>query len=185
MNFTSDVLVFFICLCFGIQMGQLKYYILSIQIVLGLNTVSKRSELPYKVKVKLSLCLTKPPAMKTYWGSGGIAPYILNLGTRWKSVVTFTPRPLYLWCKNHRHSSDRRLSGPQSWSGRGGEEKKFHHCLRRELIPGSPTCSLFTILTRIYRLTEYNIKNEENKKSMCFVSLTFLSVPVLKRFVSC
>jgi hypothetical protein len=30
-----------------------------------------------KVKVKLSLCLTKHHAMKTYWGSGGIAPHIL------------------------------------------------------------------------------------------------------------
>jgi len=29
------------------------------------------------VKVKLSLCLTKHYAMKTYWGSGGIAPHIL------------------------------------------------------------------------------------------------------------
>jgi hypothetical protein len=28
-------------------------------------------------KVKLSLCLTKHHAMKTYWGSGGIAPRIL------------------------------------------------------------------------------------------------------------
>jgi hypothetical protein len=28
-------------------------------------------------KVKLSLCLTKHHAMKTYWGSGGIAPLIL------------------------------------------------------------------------------------------------------------
>jgi hypothetical protein len=35
-----------------------------------------------KVKVKLSLCLTKHHAMKTYWGSGGIVPCILNLGTR-------------------------------------------------------------------------------------------------------
>jgi hypothetical protein len=33
--------------------------------------------------------------MKTYWGSGGIAPRILDLGTRWKWVVSFTPRPLY------------------------------------------------------------------------------------------
>jgi hypothetical protein len=33
-------------------------------------------------KVKLSLCLTKYHAMKTYWGSGGIAPLILDLGTR-------------------------------------------------------------------------------------------------------
>jgi hypothetical protein len=35
-------------------------------------------------KVKLSLCLTKHHAMKTYWGSGGIASCILDLGTRWK-----------------------------------------------------------------------------------------------------
>jgi hypothetical protein len=30
-----------------------------------------------KVKVKLSLCLTKHHAMKAYWGSGGIAPLII------------------------------------------------------------------------------------------------------------
>jgi hypothetical protein len=30
----------------------------------------------YNVKVKLSLCLAKHHAMKTYWGSGGIAPRI-------------------------------------------------------------------------------------------------------------
>jgi hypothetical protein len=30
-----------------------------------------------KVKVKLSLCLTKHHAMKAYWVSGGIAPLIL------------------------------------------------------------------------------------------------------------
>jgi len=33
-----------------------------------------------KVKVKLLLCLTKHHAMKTYWGSGDIAPRILDLG---------------------------------------------------------------------------------------------------------
>jgi hypothetical protein len=31
---------------------------------------------------KLSLCLTKYHAMKTYWGSGGIAPRIFGLDTR-------------------------------------------------------------------------------------------------------
>jgi hypothetical protein len=34
--------------------------------------------------------------MKVYWGSGGIASRILDLGTRWRRVVSFTPRPLYL-----------------------------------------------------------------------------------------
>jgi hypothetical protein len=33
-------------------------------------------------KVNLSLCLNKHHAMKAYWGSGGIAPRILDLGTR-------------------------------------------------------------------------------------------------------
>jgi hypothetical protein len=44
-----------------------------------------------------SLCLTKHHAMKMYWVSGGIAPRILDLGTRWRWVVSslsgrFTPR---------------------------------------------------------------------------------------------
>jgi len=33
--------------------------------------------------------------MKTNWGSGGIAPLISDLGTIWRLVVIFTPRPLY------------------------------------------------------------------------------------------
>jgi hypothetical protein len=33
--------------------------------------------------------------MKTYCGSGDIAPRILDLGTRRRRVVSFTPRPLY------------------------------------------------------------------------------------------
>jgi len=31
-----------------------------------------------------SLCLTKHHAMRTYWGSEGIAPRILHLGTRYR-----------------------------------------------------------------------------------------------------
>jgi len=33
--------------------------------------------------------------MKAYWGISGIAPRILDLCTRCRSVVSFTPRPLY------------------------------------------------------------------------------------------
>jgi hypothetical protein len=61
--------------------------------------------------------------MKAYWGSGVIAPRILDLGTRWRWVVSFTPRPLYHQGKNPWYLLDRRLGGPQSRSGRGGEEK--------------------------------------------------------------
>jgi hypothetical protein len=76
-----------------------------------------------KVKVKLSLCSTKHLAMKTYRGSGGIAPRILDLSTRWRWVVSFTPLPLYPQGKSPWYPLDRRLSGPESRSGRGGEEK--------------------------------------------------------------
>ena len=34
-------------------------------------------------------------AVKALEGSGGLAPLILNLGTRGMRVVDFTPRPLY------------------------------------------------------------------------------------------
>jgi len=35
----------------------------------------------YKTKF---LCLTKHQVMKTYWGSGCIAPHILDPGTSWR-----------------------------------------------------------------------------------------------------
>jgi hypothetical protein len=38
-------------------------------------------------------------------------------------VVSFTPRPLYPQGKNAWHPLDWRLGGPQSRSGRGGEQK--------------------------------------------------------------
>jgi hypothetical protein len=41
-------------------------------------------------------------------GSGCIGPNFLDLGTSWRWVVHFTPRPLY-----PRYPLDRRLGGPQ------------------------------------------------------------------------
>jgi hypothetical protein len=61
--------------------------------------------------------------MKPYLVSGGIAPRILDLGTRWGRVVSFTPRPLYPQGKSTWYPLDRKLGGTQSRSGRGGEQK--------------------------------------------------------------
>jgi hypothetical protein len=69
------------------------------------------------------LCWTKHHAMKTYWGIGGVAPRILDLGTRCRWVVSFTPRPLHPQGKSPLYPLHRRLGGPQSRSGQGGEEK--------------------------------------------------------------
>jgi len=41
--------------------------------------------------VKLFLCLTL--RNEYVWGSGGMAPHVLNLGNRWKWLISFTPQP--------------------------------------------------------------------------------------------
>jgi hypothetical protein len=70
---------------------------------------------------------TEPSGRELYheeeWGSGGIAPRILNFCTRWRWVVSFTPWSLFLPGKSPRYPVDRMLVAPQIRSGRGGEEK--------------------------------------------------------------
>jgi hypothetical protein len=61
--------------------------------------------------------------MKACWGSGGIDPRILDLGTSWRWVVSFTPRPLYPPGKSPWYPLGMSLGGLQGRSGRGGEEK--------------------------------------------------------------
>jgi hypothetical protein len=70
--------------------------------------------------------------MKAYWGSGGVAPRILNLGTRWRWVVSFTPRPLYTQGKSPWYLLDRRLGGPQSRSddNNNNNNNKVSKCRR-------------------------------------------------------
>jgi hypothetical protein len=62
--------------------------------------------------------LNKAPLHEDVWRREGTALRILNLGTIWKSVGSFTSLPLY-----PQYPLDRRLGGPQSRCGRGGEEK--------------------------------------------------------------
>jgi hypothetical protein len=59
-------------------------------------------------------------------------------------VVSFTPRPLYLQGKSHQYPLDRKLGGPQSRSGRGGEEKNSQPC--RESNPRTPMRMMMMII---------------------------------------
>jgi hypothetical protein len=61
--------------------------------------------------------------MKPYWGNERMDPRILDLGTTRRSVVIFTPRPLYLQVNSPGYPLDRRLGESQRWPERGGEEK--------------------------------------------------------------
>jgi hypothetical protein len=56
-------------------------------------------------------------------GSGGIAPRILDLGTRLEVSGQLHAPDALLQGKSRWHPLDRRLRGPQSRSGQGGEEK--------------------------------------------------------------
>jgi hypothetical protein len=66
--------------------------------------------------------------------SGYIDPHVVNLGTRWRWVVSFTPRPLYARGTSLRYLSGRRLGGPQSRSGRSVDEKNVLPLLEIEPI---------------------------------------------------
>jgi hypothetical protein len=67
--------------------------------------------------------------MRAFWGSGGVAPRINDLGTRggWSASqpVRFVPQGKSPW-----YPLDKRLGWPQSRSRRGCEEKNS------QLLPG-------------------------------------------------
>jgi hypothetical protein len=62
--------------------------------------------------------------MKAYWGV--VAPHILDLGARWRYMVSFTLRPLCHQGRSPWYSLDRRLGRRQSRYGCGGEEINSH-----------------------------------------------------------
>jgi hypothetical protein len=78
---------------------------------------------------RLSLCLilTEHHAMKAYWGVELLLHSFFNLDTRWRWVVSSTPRPLYPQGNRPWYSLVRKLGGSQSLPGRGGEEKNSQH----------------------------------------------------------
>jgi hypothetical protein len=89
---------------------------------------------------------------------------ILDLGTRWRWVVSFILRPLY-----PRYPLGRRLGGPQSRSGSCGEEKNVSAENRdnlnqrsrsrdRNLNPGPATYEAGVLSTRPRRFVKLSIK---------------------------
>jgi len=70
-------------------------------------------------KVKIVPVL-KYHALKMYRGSGGAPPRIPDLRTRWRRVVSSTPRQLYPQGKSPWYPFDRRLGGLKSRFGRSG-----------------------------------------------------------------
>jgi hypothetical protein len=55
----------------------------------------------------------------------GIDPCFVDLGIKWRWVVSFTPRPLYPLGKNPRYTSQRRLGETENRYRRCGVEENF------------------------------------------------------------
>jgi hypothetical protein len=88
----------------------------------------KWSKVKWKVKYISPCALIKNHAAKAYWVSGCIVPRIFDLDTRWRWVVSFTPRLLYPQGMSPLYPLDTRLGGPQIRSRHGGEEKILIPC---------------------------------------------------------
>jgi hypothetical protein len=115
----------------------------------------------YKVNVKLSLCFNWALRHEGVLGSGGIAPRILHLGTRWRWVVGFTPRPLYPQGETPWYPLDMRLAGTQSRSGRGGKKKNSQPLPGLELPIIQPVAQRYT--TELSRFPLCVIKHHSMK----------------------
>jgi hypothetical protein len=94
-----------------------------------LYVVGKSDVLLYLLQ-SLSLCAELSTTLWRHIGGGGIVPLILDLGTRRRWVVSFTPWVLNSWGKSPQYPLDRKLGVPQSQSGCSGEEKNS------QLLPG-------------------------------------------------
>jgi hypothetical protein len=86
----------------------------------------------------------------------------IDLGSRWRCVVSYTNLPLYPRRKSPRYPLDRKLGGPRIRSGRCGEEKN-HALLGIE--PGPFIPQPVVIPTELSSIPKYYYNNQiENNR---------------------
>jgi hypothetical protein len=106
-------------------------------------------------------------------------------------VVSFTPRPLYSHGKSPWYPLDRRLGGPQSRSGRGGEEKNSQPLPGLETPIIQPIAQRYTTelsqqLSRlILRIKKFPLTEFVPKRSViCRVDVHIGKLVLLSKFMS-
>jgi hypothetical protein len=106
----------------------------------------------------VSKYISEAPCHEGVLGSGRIAPFIIDLGTIWRWVVIFRPRPPYSQGKSPRYPLDRRMGGPHNRYGRSVKRKI--PSLRRESNPDypivQPTTSRYTDWATAVHICEGN-----------------------------
>jgi hypothetical protein len=83
------------------------------------------STLKLEVKSKVVLVLNLLSTMPRRMGDWRYSSTIRELGTRWRYLVNFTPRPRYPHRNHPQYQLYRRLGGPQSWSGCWSRQKSL------------------------------------------------------------
>jgi hypothetical protein len=97
-------------------------------------------------------------------------------------VVNFTPPSLYPQGKRLQYSSDRRLGGPQSPSGHGGEKKHSHSPPGIETLnPDRPARRLVAIATELSRLLTFELMDMIFKLFHCFNKFSEPVMQIVKR----
>jgi hypothetical protein len=100
----------------------------------------------------------------------------LDLGTRWRSVVSFTSLPLYRRRKNLRDPLERRLGRSQSRSGRCGGEKNLPY---RESNPVIVFIGLLKLVTTIIDSASANSHTLQHTTARNVSSQSAVSSPVV------
>jgi hypothetical protein len=132
---------------FNLYLIKIKYLSVSRQVNSHFQTeFSKECDLYtwLHLKANLSLWLTNQAlSHEGVWGSGCKDPRLPVLGTSWW-VVSFIPRPLYPRGISPWYPLDRRLGGPQSRSGRSGENSWPYRDSNSNLSVFQPVASRYT-----------------------------------------
>jgi hypothetical protein len=126
----------------------------------------------YQGKDTLSLylsliCIT----LRRCIGSAGISPYILGIGTRWRTTVNVRPGSLIFRKKSPWYTLDMGLSGPMEvWTQRHNGIS----CVCRESNPGCLARRLTIILTEPY--IYIYIYTHTHKRIQCPILSFYMSV---------
>jgi hypothetical protein len=129
----------------------------SVRIRLGLNTLDKRKiscaytgieplfvDNPARIRLSYTSSVSKVVCShsESVWGNGDIAALILNLGTRWRWVISFPARLLYMGGMSFRCRFSKGLTRPCSRSGCFQEEKNLFSL--HEVEPRSIGCAAYS-----------------------------------------
>jgi len=107
--------------------------------------------------------------MKEGRRSRGVAPLLLNLGTRWRSVVNFIPRPLY---PRQRTAVPVHCGTGWVWSNRKRENSLAPTGMRTVDRPVAVPSTLYRLLQSIFMNFTWWKSGDYFPVEQCFLTLT-------------